>query len=170
MFESIFGLEMPLAFRFFIVALIFLAVLGLVGWLVRRSGGQANAPPIPFAKIIAEKNTELSVLVGFSVLMLIIFSLVALNEYMTATTVLQQTVALLILIGNNTFWGIFIIAGNISRKQTHIVYSDIAVNLEKNIARLEKLQEQASSVSAVADAISPAHAGSDTVDKAHNGR
>lgn len=83
--------------------------------------------------------------------------LVSAGMYTSATTILQQIAALLIRIGNNTFWGIFIIAGEIGRKHTHIVYSDIAVNLEKNIARLERLQEQASSVSAVADAITPGH-------------
>lgn len=38
MFETLFGLEMPLAARFFIAFLIVLALIGLTAWLVRRFG------------------------------------------------------------------------------------------------------------------------------------
>jgi hypothetical protein len=102
--KIMFGSDMPVATQLLIAALIFLALIGLAWWLVRRSGDQANSPPIPFARVIAEQE-QLGAGVGFSALMLIIFSLVALYQYITATTVLQQTVALLILIGNKYFLG-----------------------------------------------------------------
>lgn len=38
MFETLFGLELPLAARFFIAFLIVLALIGLTAWLVRRFG------------------------------------------------------------------------------------------------------------------------------------
>ena len=38
MFETLFGLEIPLAARFFIAFLIVLALIGLTAWLVRRFG------------------------------------------------------------------------------------------------------------------------------------
>jgi hypothetical protein len=42
-----------------------------------------------------------------------------------------------------------------SQAKTYVVYSDLVLRMENNIARLEKLQEQASSMSAVADGVSP---------------
>jgi len=53
------------------------------------------------------------------------------------------------------FWGLFIIGGMLARRQPHVVCSELAMNLEKNIARLEKMQEQANSAKAVADAVKP---------------
>ncbi len=88
--------------------------------------------------------------------MLVIFCFVSFMEYNSATTVFQQISALLLWIGGNTFCGIFIVAGMIgSQAKTYVVYSDLAQRMETNIARLEKLQEQAGSMSAIADAISP---------------
>ena len=72
--------------------------------------------------------------------MLAIFTVGAFFSYMSATTVLQQIAALLIWIGSSTFWGLFIIGGLLARRHTHLVYSDLAMSLEKNIARLEKMQ------------------------------
>ena len=77
--------------------------------------------------------------------MLIVFSFVSAGVYAGATTVFQEIVALLIWIGSSTFWGIFIIAGMAGRRTTYIVYSESALNAERNIARLEKMYEQLNS-------------------------
>lgn len=144
-----------------IVALIALIVILPVAWILSRvlpdwKIKQRPETPIQFAKIIEEQE-GLGAGTIVAGLMLIIFSFVSAGMYANASTVFQEIAALLIWIGNCAFWGIFIIAGAIGCKKTHIVYSDVAVNLEKNIARLEKLQEEASSVNAVADAVSPDH-------------
>jgi hypothetical protein len=115
---------------------------------------EAKEVPIQFAKVIVE-HAGSSAGVGVAGLMLLIFSFVSAGEFFSATTVLQQIAALLLWIGSSTFFGIFIIAGTIVRKQTYIVYSELALNMERNIARLENLQEQASSVGAVANAVRP---------------
>ncbi len=103
------------------------------------------------AKIIDEADG--SAVAIFGGLMLAIFSFGAFASFMGATTVLQEIAALLIWIGSSTFWGLFIIGGLLARKQMHLVYSDLLTNLEKNIERLEKMQEQAGSVNAVAEAV-----------------
>lgn len=147
--------SLPVATQLFIAAVILLVLVGL-GWLVRQSGG-VPAPPVPFAKII-DKVNEFSLagfVAGLGGAMLAISSFIAFMQFVTATTVFQEIAALLIWIGSSAFWGVFIIGGLLARRQTHLVYSDLLTNLEKNIARLEKLQEQASSVNAVADAITP---------------
>jgi accessory gene regulator protein AgrB len=144
--EKIMQLPTVLAIVFAVVALI-----GLIAWLVRSPQAQTA---IQFAKIV-EGYEGSSGGVIITVLMLIIFSFVSAGIYASATTVFQEMVALLIWIGSNTFWGTFLVALTIARKRTYIVYSDIAVTIAENIARLEKLQEQASSMSAVANATSP---------------
>jgi hypothetical protein len=146
-----------------IVLLILFVVGGLVVAYARtilpsNVGSKISIPyvgsktSIPFAKVIDEQH-RVSFDTAFAGFMLIVFSVVAAGMFIRATNAVQEVEALLIWIGSSTFWGIFIIAGVLRRKQTHIVYSDIAMNLEKNIARLAKMQEQASSLSAVADAI-----------------
>ena len=144
------------AFTFVFFLFVLLAALSLIGrwvWLNHhRIKQQSPAPPIQFARVVAEYGGSAGT--GFGVMM-IIFSLVSGIQYFTSTTVLQEMSALLLWIGSNTFWGIFLIATVIDRRQTYVVYSDLALRMETNIARLEKLQEQASSISAVADAIRP---------------
>jgi hypothetical protein len=131
-----------------IVLVMFVAVV------IAGRGRNANeeARPIEFARIVSFAGTNAGV--GIGGLMLAIFCFVSLMEYASATTVFQQISALLIWIGDNTFCGVLIIAGMISSQaKTYVVYSDIALRMENNIARLEKLQEQASSINAVADAV-----------------
>src|SRR5690349_10701315 len=94
--------------------------------------------------------------------MLAIFTVGAFFSYMSATTVLQQIAALLIWIGSSTFWGLFIIGGLLARRHTHLVYSDLAMSLEKNIARPEKMQQAAGSVAAGVGADTAVQTGSDT--------
>jgi hypothetical protein len=110
-----------------------------------------------FAEVITESGS----VGGFFGVTMIISAVVSGITYMLATTVFQEIAALLIWVGGNTFWGIFLIATVLERKQTFVVYSDLALKMETNIARLSMLQEQASSVSAVADAISFGEAGAD---------
>jgi hypothetical protein len=141
-----------------LVVIAVVAVIAAVAWQGRQSGVGSKIA-VPFAKIIDEADG--SAAAGLGGLMLAIFSLISFMQFATATTVLQEIAALLIWIGSNTLCGIFIIGGLLARRQTH-VYSDLLTNLEKNIARLEKMQEQTSSATAVADAISPLHDGPDT--------
>jgi len=56
---------------------------------------------------------------------LFIFSAVALYKYFTAETADQQIVALLLWIGNSTFWGAIFIGAMISHSRTSIVYRDL---------------------------------------------
>jgi hypothetical protein len=147
-----------------------------VAWLLRRRWPDTpifdlSKAPIQFAKIIKEQQwSGDSQGVMFAVFMLIISNFIS-GFYVfyyafIAEIVLQEIAALLCMIGGSAFWGIFILVGTINRQRTYIVCSDIAVNdialsIEKNIARLEKLREQASSISAVADAINSGQVGAE---------
>ena len=115
--------------------------------------------PIQFAQVVVEEDARSTRGVSIMVLMLTIFSLISAFKYFRATNAFEEMAALLFWIGNNTFWGIFAISGAITRKQTYVVYSELALSMENNIARLEKLQEQTSSVNAVAEAIAPGFRG-----------
>jgi hypothetical protein len=112
-----------------------------------------KATPIEFARVVSFAGTSPGVGVGG--LIWVIFCFVSLVEYNSATTVFQQISALLLWIGGNTFCGILIVGGMIgSQAKTYVVYSDLALRMENNIARLEQLQEQASTIRAVANAVS----------------
>ncbi len=131
-----------------VVVLVLVALGGAVRWW---NAGQ-EARPIEFARVVSYAGTNASVSIGG--VMLAIFCFVSLIEYNSATTIFQEIAVLLFWIGGNTFCGILIVAGMIgSQAKTYVVYSDLALRMENNIARLEKLQEQASSVNAVSDAV-----------------
>ena len=129
MFEAVFGAEMPLAARLFVVFLtLLLIVIGfvavkklLIGQSYKLVGKYVPPPPpVEIARI-----TEHVVFSGggaFAVVMLILFNIVLTITYFEVTNVLQQDVALLSWIGWNILWGIGAIIG---RRRTYIVHRTV---------------------------------------------
>lgn len=83
----------------------------------------------------------------------VLATIACLFHFIATDTVLQEIAVLLLWVGNGVFWGSFMIVSAISERHTYLVYSDIAVNIDKNVARLESIQEQTNSQRAVAAAI-----------------
>jgi preprotein translocase subunit SecG len=146
------NLTFLLSFLFVLIGIVVGFVLFARHW---RSNEVKLTPqtPIQFAQVVVEEDVRSTIGLSIVGLMLTIFSLISAFKYFRATNAFEEMAALLFWIGNNTFWGIFAISGAITRKQTYVVYSELALSMENNIARLEKLQEQTSSVNAVAEAI-----------------
>jgi hypothetical protein len=118
--------ELPLAYFVIIllVCAIFVAVL-VISIRKKFRGPQVEpSPPVRIARIV-EDTLGGGGGGGFAALMLIIFSIVATYSYYRAETVFQQIVALLIWIGNSTFWGIFILVPVLIRRRTYVVYRDV---------------------------------------------
>ena len=156
MFETLFGTEMPLAARtfnaFILILLLILLCAMLIGFLRSLKRGM-------FTKYVALRL--ISYLLRTIGLVMIAFSIIGV---VTALTVLNADNA-----ARNAYAGLFLLFGSISVLMWGVnalafgeliqVLVDIALNtaplseINQNIARLEKMQEQASSASAVADAI-----------------
>jgi hypothetical protein len=107
-----------------VAVVIFIAVRVFRYIFVNRTDGDGQLPavPIQIAHIVQQNVARDSSGAGFP---LLIFSAVSLFKYFTAETTDQQIVALLLWIGNSTFWGSIFIGAMISHSRTSIVYRDM---------------------------------------------
>ncbi len=125
MIENLFGAELPLAARFLIAvvvlgAIVAVIVFAIIWWRASKRPKVAYVPPEPPVEIarIVEHQT-FSAGGGVAVVLLVVFNLIAVVTWVSASNILQQNVAILGWIGWNILWGVGAIIG---RKRTYTVF------------------------------------------------
>ena len=100
-----------------------IVVAAFIAWVVltaRRNKAWRREITLRGEQIaVIDERVEFTTGGGFAVLMLIVFSAVAVLAYYWSTTAMQQTVACFIWIGFNVLWGTAAIIG---RRRTYTVY------------------------------------------------
>jgi hypothetical protein len=107
-----------------VAVVIFIVVRVFRSFFANRTDGddQLRGAPVQIAHIVQKNVARDSSGASFP---LLIFSVVSLYKYFTAVTTDQEIVALLLWIGNSTFWGAIFIGAMISHSRTSIVYRDM---------------------------------------------
>jgi hypothetical protein len=108
-----------------VVAVVIFIIIRIFRFIVRKTrddGDMLHAVPVQIAHIVQQNVAKDS---SGAALPLLIFSVVSLFKYFTAETTDQQIVALLLWIGNSTFWGTILVGAMIAQSRMSIVYRDM---------------------------------------------